>query len=520
LRDYAAEGQLGLEKTPEEYVARMVELFREVRRVLRKDGTLWLNLGDSYATQPAGNFGKDMPKPADGGAYRENKPKMDWARTGLKPKDLCGIPWRVAFALQADGWWLRSDIIWAKPNPMPESVTDRPTKSHEYLFLLTKSANYFYDAEAIKEPAINAGRVVGYDGSQKNCETIGDPRFATRITSDRTVGDGRNKRTVWTVATSPYSEAHFATFPPDLIKPCIMAGTSAKGCCAKCGAPWERVVEREFQSDGKSAKRGTSRDVNDHRDTFGDDHGTWKTETLGWQPTCLHYLTCDEQRLSSKDATQRPGSGKSMATEMEQEAVGRPETPSGDSSDSKQASDQMSILWQDKKNSKGIGILQSDLLGEMDVGHGTRKLLHERCDEQIQVRDGERQNNPSTQISDGAASKPEASIMGSGASHQWRSERQSNREPGRTDNIQSRINAHEAAACNLNNTGENPPISRDADPALGIVPCTVLDPFGGSGTTGMVALELGRKAILIELNENYCKLIEQRCNVTPGLALA
>ncbi len=232
LRDYGTNGQLGLEKTPEEYVAKMVEIFREVRRVLRKDGTLWLNLGDSYwggGNGPAGNFGvsdETRPNNSKGKTY----PKHD----ALKPKDLCGIPWRVAFALQADGWWLRSDIIWAKPNPMPESVTDRPTKAHEYLFLLTKSANYFYDAEAIKEPQTEGtlfrfgnGKAPRKPGIKEGGSDRKTHAFDA-ATPLAILEGGRNKRSVWTVATAPYPEAHFATYPPDLIKPCIMAGT-------KCG---------------------------------------------------------------------------------------------------------------------------------------------------------------------------------------------------------------------------------------------------------------------------------------------
>ena len=251
LRDYSVEGQLGLEATPEEYVSKVVEIFRGVRRVLRKDGTLWLNLGDSY-------WGDSPPRKKSSEAFSETWDKANTASNGglrrtaarhgaLKAKDLCGIPWRVAFALQADGWWLRSDIIWNKPNPMPESVTDRPTKSHEYIFLLTKSSNYFYDAEAIKEK-----------GSENIPWNITTSNRGTKVDSSRNDGDtnglgqpaltnGRNKRSVWTVATAPYREAHFATYPPDLIKPCIMAGTSAKGCCAMCGAPWERVMERWIQ---------------------------------------------------------------------------------------------------------------------------------------------------------------------------------------------------------------------------------------------------------------------------------
>jgi DNA modification methylase len=237
LRDYGVAGQIGLEPTPAEFVAVMVEVFREVRRVLRKDGTLWLNLGDSYHGN--GLSGGDGSK-AFGGTRPDkiarqsnlksvSAPKRE---SGVKPKDLLGIPWRVAFALQADGWYLRQDIIWAKPNPMPESVTDRCTKAHEYLFLLSKSARYHYDAEAIAEAfaderqgasGVNSGvpeqyaDAAGRGGDQGLSAFRGDGKA------------GRNRRSVWTVATQPFKEAHFATFPPDLIKPCIKAGCPKGG---------------------------------------------------------------------------------------------------------------------------------------------------------------------------------------------------------------------------------------------------------------------------------------------------
>ncbi len=216
LRDYGVPGQLGLEKTPEEYTARMVEIFREVRRVLRDDGTLWLNLGDSY--NGSGDAGGDYNK----GGLKEGQPKYGRKFTDiLKPKDLVGIPWRVAFALQADGWYLRQDIIWHKPNPMPESVRDRCTKAHEYIFLLSKSERYWFDCDAIKEPAIYAG---------DNRGARRDSRRGTRCNSmSGKTGLYRNKRSVWTVTTKPYKGAHFATFPPSLIEPCIKAGCPNNG---------------------------------------------------------------------------------------------------------------------------------------------------------------------------------------------------------------------------------------------------------------------------------------------------
>ena len=223
LRDYGIEGQLGLEKTPDEYIARMVEIFREVKRVLRDDGTLWLNIGDSYCAGSTGNSTSSstlqggLKKQVESGK-RPNKP----ATESYKPKDLIGIPWMLAFALRADGWYLRSDIIWHKPNPMPESVTDRPTKAHEYIFLITKNKHYFYDAEAIKETSI--------DGTSRRDENPLDrKRFPTSTVNgvrDRNkVYPMANKRTVWSITTQPFPEAHFATFPEELPFICIKAGS-------------------------------------------------------------------------------------------------------------------------------------------------------------------------------------------------------------------------------------------------------------------------------------------------------
>lgn len=229
LRDYGVEGQLGLESTPEEYVSKMVEVFREVKRVLRKDGTLWLNLGDSYCG--TGNKGeyKD-PKYLNG--RNGQKVALNNKIKGLKSKDLVGIPWMVAFALRADGWYLRQDIIWHKPNPMPESVKDRCTKAHEYIFLLTKSAQYYYDNEAIKETAKNANKTISLGEksfSKRQANGVGVEPSGNGKSDNYTVKEYRNKRSVWTVTTKPFKEAHFATFPPDLIKPCILAGCPKNG---------------------------------------------------------------------------------------------------------------------------------------------------------------------------------------------------------------------------------------------------------------------------------------------------
>lgn len=252
LRDYGADGQIGLEETPDQYIERLVAIFREVRRVLKDDGTLWINIGDSYARSGKGRNadGTHRNKTPDKESHGQKSGKISKAPTceGYKPKDLFGIPWLLAFALRADGWYLRADIIWQKPNAMPESVKDRPTRAHEYVFLLSKSARYFYNAEAVKEPAVgfyNAAPA-GSKGTWKpNARRRGNSRTfrgGGAYTHDRAAENSasvereshglapnetgkRNRRTVWTIATRPYKGAHFATFPEDLVRPCILAGS-------------------------------------------------------------------------------------------------------------------------------------------------------------------------------------------------------------------------------------------------------------------------------------------------------
>lgn len=260
LRDYGVEGQIGLETTPAEFIANLVAVFREVRRVLRDDGTCFVNMGDSYA---GGGFGAaNYPATNEKWKQNTNKGTLSGKFKGykgddkIKPKDLMGMPWRLAFALQDDGWWLRQDIIWSKPNPMPESVTDRCTKSHEYIFMLSKSARYYYDSQVIREPMadssidrldqdidkqVGSARVPGKrNGNMKAVGKKDKQRGHSRrhagfndrwdsMSGDEQAANGRNKRSVWEVATQPFSEAHFATFPPKLIEPCILAGCPKDG---------------------------------------------------------------------------------------------------------------------------------------------------------------------------------------------------------------------------------------------------------------------------------------------------
>jgi DNA modification methylase len=297
LRDYGHDGQIGLESTPEAYVARMVEVFREVRRVLRDDGTCWVNLGDSYAANAAtskkigeSHRGSDTPTLNQPHQCRVSVRGGEWR---IKAKDLVGIPWRVAFALQADGWWLRQDIIWHKPNPMPESVRDRCTKAHEYVFLLTKSERYYYDAEAVSEASSTFGRQGRGDALQPKAQAVA----ATGFRNDPGLKDNfdrptRNRRSVWTVTTKPYSGAHFAVMPADLVEPCIRAGCPEQ-CCSMCGAGYERITAKQKRFESGSGRSGNA--IEGKQDLAASDTNSTpdirmgpvvSVQTLGWAPAC------------------------------------------------------------------------------------------------------------------------------------------------------------------------------------------------------------------------------------------
>jgi DNA modification methylase len=374
--------QIGMEDSPQEFVSAMVDFARGVWHVLRDDGTFWLNLGDSYAADRGGTYmpaetlagGISGVGDADSMRGRSDKEKgnarRDCTKYGLKHKDLCMIPARVAIALQEDGWYLRNDIIWFKPNPMPASVTDRCTNSYEHIFLLTKKPDYFCDMEAIREPASPASYERyehGFTSANTKHSANDEYSSASSKASKQKDGQerfrdlsGKNKRDVWVVSVSGFSGAHFATFNPDLIRPCILAGTSAAGCCPKCGAPHERIIE------------------------------------LG-EPDLAHQRACG-----------------------------------------------------------------GDMFGKYD-GKATKDFS-------------------ANGVQDASAVK--ARILAG---------------------MRERKTVGWKPTCECN--------------AGKPVPCTVIDPFGGSGTTGMVATELGRNSILIELNPAYVTLCENRTNVTPGLQL-
>jgi DNA modification methylase len=307
LRNYGVEGQIGAEKTPEQYIASLVEVFREVRRVLREDGVLWLNLGDSYTS---GGRKTRAPDVKDSKGARESDTRPDTPQ-GLKPKDLLMIPARVALALQADGWYLRSSCPWIKRNAMPESVKDRPATTIETIFMLTKSAKYHYDAEAVKIAAANAGKTVSLGDksfSKGQANGAGVAASGNGLKDAYTVKAMRSRRSsdwfieswqgllqdedgdplAFVVNTRPYRGAHFAVFPPDLVRPCIQASVSEHGCCGKCGAPYERTFERTDVVD-ESAK-GSRFDTGKTGDRTGGER-TQKGERYllkqtGWKPSC------------------------------------------------------------------------------------------------------------------------------------------------------------------------------------------------------------------------------------------
>lgn len=312
LRDYKVKEQLGLEKTPEEYVQKLVEIFREVKRVLKKEGTLFLNLGDSYNGSCKGGDSDRMYAKKHTQFGKLNDIRRHGIPTNiksLKPKDLIGIPWTVAFALRDDGWYLRQDIIWSKPNPMPESVIDRCTKSHEYIFILAKNSKYHFDSEAIKEEieypdiAFSTNHIDNRkdkDSSVYAIQSTAQDQYYKKLKQSILEGIPlkRNKRSVWTISTHAYPESHFATFPEDLVIPMIKAGTSQKGVCWNCGISYKRIIKKEgissavfMKNKDKSrykSEQGIKQNIRANRECY-----ERKSKTIGWGKNCL----CNEKSI-------------------------------------------------------------------------------------------------------------------------------------------------------------------------------------------------------------------------------
>ena len=460
--------EIGTEQTPEEYVARLVEVFREVRRLLRDDGVCWLNLGDSYGRGTRPNNPNDGSRGKTGNTGQVSAVAAGAYGSGaiLQDKQLLGIPWRVAFALQADNWILRSEIIWHKKAPMPESVRDRPTKAHEQIFLLSKSPTYFYDADAIAEPAI------GNDpGNLTHKHQNGTGIVLGRKTEPNsgllTVGAAatRNKRSVWSLGPESYNEAHFATMPSKLIEPCILAGTSAYGCCAVCGAPWTRVTEKQNPPhDGKTESayaNGTTANrlamLRQAARARGEEYSN-RTTTTGWQPTC----TCNQEGIDY------------AADDLELIA-----TPTGE-----RMADDPTLLT----GRAGMNRPRGDNEGSRPI---TR---YEQRQYAMQLRNSARREQMEHEA-------------GSAFAHYIRTD-SSGARPVPPDLLERWIGHAWLERVSV-------PTFTPFDP----VPCTVLDPFAGSGTTLAVALKHGRNAIGIELNPDYHALAHTRIERTQPMLL-
>lgn len=468
-RNYGMAAQIGLEATPEAYITTLVAVFREVRRILRPDGTLWLNLGDGHTN-----------------------------------KQLQLMPARVALALQADGWYLRSDIIWCKPNPMPESITDRPTSAHEHIFLLTKQPRYFYDADAIREPhqanSIERARspVNGFShtmtGERGARIALGGKDAMVTLNPL-----GANARNVWTIATTSYSAAHFATMPPELAERCIKAGTSEHGCCAQCGAPWIRQSEITYRR--HDHWMGPKQEARHSRGTAGNAYNEpIQRLTTGWTPACpCHEYRCVkcEAVLDHKDARTTHSSADQM------QPMRDPVSASGQQAE----------------------MLFEALCSKVDSG---QSLHNEGVDSNLKGLPDASSEGPSEcngrWLRDGASAgygeeAGQASDLGRGGPPQeWQQARQSPQQSG-TDGKETARRGKEARLhCDLPSLSEDVSDARQC-PHCGSrmewttpapVPCVVLDCFSGAGTTLLAADRLQRHAIGIDLNPTYCAMAKQR----------
>ena len=571
--------QIGVEPTPDEYLATMVGVFREVRRVLRPDGTCWVNMGDSYSG--GGTLGRnDAGRNFTGGGGNKlgsgNPGNGLSVSRGTKPKDLLMMPARLALALQADGWWVRSDIIWHKPNPMPESVTDRPTSAHEHVFLLTKSARYFYDADAVREEharlwdGTNGGNM-SPDGMHKANGEYRERGGAYPLPHP----GGRNLRNVWTIATAPYSEAHFATFPPALAERCIKAGTSERGCCSQCGKPWVRVTTSklvpQYESrHGGFAARGDTTGMVDMSKSWTP--GTKETTTTGWRAGCecesLRCVSCshalETRNASTKHTMPDMRQSRRAVGEHAPEEVLRLALLQGvDAAENRQASGrqavsdvrrdlqavepperllQSSMLRQPREEAKADtvpsmreGVHANKLPSEavLEAMRGSMGSNQQSFDEglddnqhrlQIDLEEGpsERERlrlRSGTSTGNGEEAREASDIGRGGSSQEWRQAGQSDQQSGTDGEASARRASKAGLSCDVPALSDGVPDARpcphcgsDTEWATPTTsPCVVLDCFAGAGTTLLCTDRLQRDAIGVELNVEYTRMAMQRC---------
>lgn len=478
-------GTLGNEPTVQMYVAHMVEVFAEVKRVLRDDGVVWLNLGDSYANpghykgNPGSHGTIGRPRATD----HEEGTQIDRSEKGgdgLKNKDLIGVPWRVAFALQEDGWYLRSEVIWAKPNPLPESVRDRPTKAHEQVFLLTKSPRYFYDAHAIREENVSLD-----PDSPSHRESL-NGEVGERLTFDQKYDQegrrpegrngafrylspfGRNKRSVWEIPTVPFKGAHFAVFPPALVEPCVEAGSSERGRCPECWAPWHRATLRSRQIDGEDVGGGWEQDDAGRIGAQGVGHWriTTNSTTLGWYPSCACGAPEGVEPGDLEPILTPTGSraGDDPSMETGRAGLNRPRGEGGGT--------RTMTRYEQRK--------YAEQLRELEVADHEHRTIWKV------VKVAETPLPPDLEVTREA----------------WKHYIRVDRAGGRP--------APQGLLDWLIELGViervEPPSWEPPEPE----PCLVLDPFSGAGTTGLVALRKERSFLGLELSEEFAGMARRR----------
>lgn len=445
LRDYGHGEQLGMEPTLGEYVANLVEVFEQVRRVLRDDGTLWLNLGDSYASRGSSVRTDNRAGYAEGDRARRYTPE-------LKDKDLMGVPWRVAFALQDAGWYLRKEIIWAKPNPTPESVRDRPTSSHETVFLFAKCPRYFYDDQGFREPSVSE-RPSG-NGYQRQEQVSHEGRGMRNAPNRWELADTRNARDVWTIPTVPFPGAHFAVFPPELPRRCIALGSSPRAC-DRCRAPWVRVLERRRLLDGELVAGTWNTDTRPEAARIKADglgHGRFNSEarTLGWRPTCACGAPegVEPGDLDEIATPAGPGGEGDPTVFVGRGGLARPRGPHGGT--------RPMTRWEQRHIARQLA--GSPHLEQMAEEAGRETIAH-------YLR---------TDLNGARAVRP--ALLESWVDREW-------------------VRRVEPPAAWWNEDANR---------------CRVLDPFAGAGTTGLVAVDNGRDFVGVELNPEYAEMARDR----------